>query len=105
MVKIRYFNKNEKSKNAFLMVFMVMISYISYNMHTSVDAIEFDININKHTSNSNNCNGKVLCTGKSGTVISSNIVNDKNNVITSVVDINNDNKTILSNATSFNFNK
>lgn len=84
---------------------MVMIVFICYNVYTSVDAIEFNININKHTSNSNNCDGKVLCTGKYGTIISSNIDEDKDNVTTSVVDIINDNKTIVSNSTSFHFSQ
>lgn len=100
---MRYFNKTEKSKKTFTMVFVVMLVYIGSNVYVSpIEAVEFNININKHTSNSNNCEGKVLCGGKSGTIISSNVDDD---LTTSVIDINNENKTSVLNGTSFHISQ
>ncbi|NOJ29330.1 MAG: hypothetical protein DA328_04090 [Nitrososphaeraceae archaeon] len=80
-----------------------MIVYIGSNVYaSSIEAIEFNININKHTSKSNNSDDEVLCIGKSGTIISSNV---DDYMTTSVIDINNENKTALLNRSSFHFSQ
>lgn len=80
-----------------------MIVYIGSNVYaSSIEAIEFNININKHTSKSNNSEDEVLCIGKSGTIISSNV---DDYMTTSVIDINNENKTTLLNRSSFHFSQ